>query len=120
MLKRILDVLLANGWSADNLTYGSGGGLLQKMNRDTCRYAFKCSAAKVAGIYRVSTNNRRPIRQTIQGRELKLIQRDGKLITVREEAAQNERDQLVEVFCDGNLVEDWSWDRGRTRADRGF
>ncbi len=32
------------GFSAENLVFGMGGGLLQKINRDTQRFAFKCSA----------------------------------------------------------------------------
>ena len=35
MLERILEHLKVNGWSADNIAFGSGGGLLQKLNRDT-------------------------------------------------------------------------------------
>jgi nicotinamide phosphoribosyltransferase len=42
---RIVDL----GWSAENLVVGSGGGLLQKVNRDTCGFAFKATEAVVAG-----------------------------------------------------------------------
>ena len=35
------------GWSGDNLVLGCGGGLLQKHNRDTLKFAFKCSLAVV-------------------------------------------------------------------------
>jgi len=48
-LPHILSVLEHNGWSADNIAFGSGGGLLQKLNRDTQRFAFKCSAIKREG-----------------------------------------------------------------------
>ncbi len=119
MLARILSSLLDNGWSAENLAYGSGGGLLQKLNRDTCKYAFKCSAAKVAGVYR--DVYKQPV--TDQGKRskagrLKLVNRSGKLLTVREETASGETDELVEVFCDGELLRDWSWNEivGRTEV----
>ena len=36
-------------WSADNIAFGSGGALLQKLNRDTQKCAFKCSFAVVNG-----------------------------------------------------------------------
>jgi len=49
MLEVILEHLKNNGWSADNIAFGSGGGLLQKLNRDTCECAFKCSAVIVNG-----------------------------------------------------------------------
>jgi nicotinamide phosphoribosyltransferase len=45
----ILEVLKTNGWSADNIAFGMGGGLLQKLDRDTQKFAFKCSAAVVGG-----------------------------------------------------------------------
>jgi nicotinamide phosphoribosyltransferase len=44
MLDKILNALEIEGWSADNIAFGSGGGLLQKVDRDTQRFAFKCSA----------------------------------------------------------------------------
>ena len=44
MLPKILDNLKEHGWSGDNIAFGSGGGLLQKLNRDTLKFAFKCSA----------------------------------------------------------------------------
>lgn len=43
MVDEILRTMKAKGWSADNLAMGSGGGLLQKLNRDTCKFAFKAS-----------------------------------------------------------------------------
>jgi nicotinamide phosphoribosyltransferase len=43
-IERIYQAMFQHGWSADNIAFGSGGGLLQKMNRDTQKYAFKCSS----------------------------------------------------------------------------
>jgi nicotinamide phosphoribosyltransferase len=45
----ILENLALNGWSADNITFGMGGALLQKVHRDTQKFAFKCSCATVDG-----------------------------------------------------------------------
>ena len=39
-----------NGWAADNLAFGSGGALLQKLNRDTQKCAFKCCSIGAAGV----------------------------------------------------------------------
>jgi nicotinamide phosphoribosyltransferase len=48
-----LEVILHNlevcGLSASNIAFGMGGGLLQMVNRDTYKFAMKCSAAKVDG-----------------------------------------------------------------------
>ena len=46
-VERILGDVLAEGWSAANLIFGMGGALLQKVNRDTQNFAFKCSAATI-------------------------------------------------------------------------
>jgi len=35
------------GWSADNIAFGMGGGLLQQCDRDTLKFAMKCSAVGV-------------------------------------------------------------------------
>jgi nicotinamide phosphoribosyltransferase len=48
----ILGVLKALEISADNIAFGMGGGLLQKVNRDTQKFAMKCCAAKVDGQWR--------------------------------------------------------------------
>lgn len=39
----ILTVMSINGWSADNVAFGMGGALLQKVNRDTMKWAIKCN-----------------------------------------------------------------------------
>ena len=51
-LQQVLDDMICEGWSIDNIAFGSGGGLLQKVNRDTCRFAMKCSAVEVNGEWR--------------------------------------------------------------------
>ncbi|MCR4286283.1 MAG: nicotinate phosphoribosyltransferase [Candidatus Kaiserbacteria bacterium] len=47
MIDTILGRLKSVGWSADNVAFGSGGGLLQKVDRDTQMFAFKCSATRI-------------------------------------------------------------------------
>ena len=51
-LKEILANMTKHGWAADNLAFGSGGALLQKLNRDTQKCAFKCSEIVVNGVVR--------------------------------------------------------------------
>lgn len=46
-LPKILENLKAAGFSADNIAFGMGGGLLQAWNRDTLRYAMKASAIRI-------------------------------------------------------------------------
>jgi len=48
-IRDILYAMKNNNWSASNIVFGMGGGLLQKINRDTQRFAFKSSAQKRNG-----------------------------------------------------------------------
>ena len=48
-IRGILMNLKFAGYSADNVAFGMGGALLQHMNRDTQKFAMKCSAAKING-----------------------------------------------------------------------
>ena len=45
----MLASLLANGFCTSSVHFGSGGGLLQKINRDSLSCAFKCCAMYVRG-----------------------------------------------------------------------
>ena len=44
-IQSILGAFMAHGWSADNIAFGMGGGLLQQLDRDTQNFALKCSSA---------------------------------------------------------------------------
>ncbi len=48
-IRTILGGFQAYGWSADNIAFGMGGALLQQVDRDTQKFAMKCSAACVNG-----------------------------------------------------------------------
>lgn len=43
-IRSILGAFTSLGWSADNIAFGMGGGLLQQVDRDTQKFAMKCSA----------------------------------------------------------------------------
>jgi nicotinamide phosphoribosyltransferase len=48
-IPKIIDNLLDAGYAIDNLAFGMGGGLLQQCNRDTYKFAMKCSAVCIDG-----------------------------------------------------------------------
>ncbi len=48
-VEQILQLMYDKRLSADNICFGMGGGLLQKVNRDTMKFAIKCSAIKING-----------------------------------------------------------------------
>lgn len=51
-IMRVLSWMKTKRWSAENIAFGMGGGLLQKVNRDTHKFAMKLSAVKVHGEWR--------------------------------------------------------------------
>lgn len=107
------------GFSADNIAFGSGGGLLQKLNRDTLQFAFKCAAVTVNGVDREVFKQpvTDPGKRSKSGR-MKLIKTEGPhgsgYQTVKPE--QPGEDQLVEVFRDGTILREWRFSDVRDRA----
>lgn len=51
-IDKILSATEKWGWAASNFAFGSGGDLMQNVNRDTLKMAIKCSAIKVNGEWR--------------------------------------------------------------------
>ncbi len=115
-LFQILNAMAYAGWSADNIAFGSGGGLLQKLNRDTCRFAFKCSSVTINGEEQIVYKN--PItaenKQSKAGR-LKLVNDHTGFHTFSE--GNYGLDCLKEVFRDGKLVTEYTFSDVRGRAD---
>tara|TARA_Y100000034_G_C6910429_1_gene424500 strand:+ start:14158 stop:15543 length:1386 start_codon:yes stop_codon:yes gene_type:complete len=116
MLPEILEAMERAGWSADNIAFGSGGGLLQKLNRDTLKFAFKCCSANVDGEERDVFKD--PV--TDQGKgskrgQLILTQDDdGAYETIQDDGKTE--DILEEVFRDGELLVDHTLSEVRERA----
>ena len=50
-IRCILGSFQAYGWSADNIAFGMGGALLQQVDRDTQKFAMKCSSAEINGTW---------------------------------------------------------------------
>ncbi|MEJ2406861.1 MAG: nicotinate phosphoribosyltransferase [Candidatus Thiodiazotropha sp.] len=115
-IAEILAAMKARGQSADNIAFGMGGALLQKVNRDTQRFAMKASAICIDGqwkdIYKDPVTD--PCKRSKAGR-LALVEEGGRLITIRQEKAAG-RNRLVEVFRNGELLQEWNLEQIRERA----
>lgn len=48
-IRKVLETLKSAGWSADNISFGMGGNLLQNLNRDSQSFAIKCSSGVFDG-----------------------------------------------------------------------
>lgn len=101
----ILEAIMAAGFSADNLAFGSGGGLLQKVNRDTQRFAFKCCQVIIDGqAHTVAKSPSTDHTKNSKGGYLKLIKDDGTYKTVDMDGPGI--DLLEIVFTNGDLHRD--------------
>jgi len=122
-LPGILEAIMNAGFSVDNVGFGSGGGLAQKVNRDTCKFAFKCSNIMVDGesreVYKQPIDD--PGKNSKKGK-MKLVldytwtDKDilPRYITV--EASDLRKDELVEVYRNGRSLVDETFDQVRERA----
>ena len=107
---------MADGWSADNVAFGMGGALLQKVHRDLMSFALKGSAIRVNGVDRDLYKD--PVTDSMKrskpGR-LELVRDDrGVLTTVTPDDPRP--DELVTVFEDGELLVDQRFSDVRARA----
>jgi len=118
-LGKILDTIIKAGFSAENVTFGMGGGLLQQVTRDTMSWAMKASAVRINGewkeIFKDPITSRS--KRSKKGR-LALVQDDnGKVSTVKEETlADTDSNLLRDVFVDGKLLVDDSLTTIRERT----
>lgn len=116
MLPKILYSLRQDGWSTDNVAFGCGGALLQKVNRDTQKFAIKCSNIQVNGQNREVFKNpvSDPGKASKKGK-LKLVLTPGKQwLTVP--ADHSAPDELCTVYENGKLYVDETLDIIRERA----
>ncbi len=94
----ILRAMEQDGFSIDNIAFGMGGGLLQQLDRDTQKFAFKCSSI------------------TIDGKEHD-VWKDP--VTDAGKASKRGRFDdlpLVEVFRDGNLIKEYTFNEVRANT----
>jgi nicotinamide phosphoribosyltransferase len=120
-IQRILAELALHSFSAENMVFGMGGGLLQKVNRDTQRFAFKASAIKRDGewhdVYKQPLDESKASKK---GRLALAFRESGEYVTITEGQIQSfdllKPNVLQTVFEDGKLLVDQSFTDIRRRA----
>ena len=115
----ILNILLDNGYSTENLALGMGSGMIQELRRDTYKFAMKNSSITVNGIERDVFKD--PItdhgKKSKAGR-LDLIIDNGEYKTVKliGGAISDSKSVMRVVYENGKLIVDDNLDTIRTRA----
>ena len=116
----IQEAVMSAGFAVENLAFGMGGALLQQVDRDTQKFATKASEATIGGkrydVYKNPVTD--PVKRSKRGR-MKLVRAMGThgeyhtTVSLSEEG----EDRLVEVFRDGELLVDQTFDEVKERAD---
>jgi len=98
-IDRMLGFIEQRGYAASNMAFGSGGDIMQNVTRDTCKFAFKCSAVEIDGQWYDVFKD--PI--TDPGKQSK--------------AGKQEHDHLTTVYDAGALRKNHTMEEIRTRSD---
>jgi len=114
-IEKILIAVSEAGYSVECLVFGMGGGLLQKVDRDTQRTAIKCSAQKTEGVWvDIQKNPMDESKKSKAGRLALIINESGEFATIPEESTKN--DLMKTVFENGKLLIDYNFKEIRDRA----
>ena len=125
-IRSILASFRCKGWASSNIVFGMGGGLLQKVNRDTQRFAIKCSAqyrdGKWVDIFKSPLDS---TKKSKKGRLALIKDEEGIFHTVSENVADpdvaifNGKEYpniLIPVFKNGELLKDYTFEEVRANA----
>jgi nicotinamide phosphoribosyltransferase len=114
----ILEAVVAAGFCVSNIVFGMGGKLLQGVDRDTQKFAFKCSWAQVNG------KGREVFKQpkTDSGKNskkglIKLARTEFNQLCTIPLTDTKYDDILVPVFENGEILRSWTLDEVRKLAD---
>jgi len=123
-IRTILGSFQAYGYSADNIAFGMGGALLQQVDRDTQRFAMKCSSALINGKWidvqkdpvTDSGKKSKAGRVTLWNSGGEWISAVNKPTGWHDKGIGDFVDALQEVYRDGKLVKEISFEQVRANA----
>ena len=115
-IRDILFAMFMNGWSAENIIFGMGGGLHQKVNRDTQRTAFKCSSQMFNNIWHDVYKKPQDLSKASKRGRLALVKDGETFVTVREDELNGRKDYLELVFENGQMIKEYSFEEVRKNS----
>ncbi|HEX5961667.1 MAG TPA: nicotinate phosphoribosyltransferase [Rhodanobacteraceae bacterium] len=129
-IRLILERITHAGYSTDNIAFGMGGALLQKLNRDTQKFALKCSAARIGGKWmdvfkdpvtdhaKASKRGRLTLaRHRGYGTFKTLTLPDNAIAADAQALGQGWEDAMGTVWENGERLRDWSFAEVRKRSE---
>jgi nicotinamide phosphoribosyltransferase len=127
----ILDMMVEEGFAVENIAFGMGGALLQKVDRDTQKFAIKCSSIVINGEEVDIQKN--PIEINEKGERVQSFKKSksGKLKLIHHDDEYNNSDEyetiqhckdfsgdiLVNIFENGQILKEWTFEEIRERAE---
>ena len=102
-----------------NIIFGSGGGLLQQITRDTHKFAFKACQITTAsqGTYPVFKRTGDKSSKTI-GKMMVVLDSNGDHETIAYDENRLDENQLQVVYEAGFLIKDFSWEEVRANVQK--
>jgi nicotinamide phosphoribosyltransferase len=123
-LDQILKTVTDLGFSAENWVFGSGGGLLQKFDRDTLKFAIKASYGEKEVDGKIVGFNIQKDPITSSGKkskagQLKLAKKDGEFMTITSDYEYFDHivDEMDVVFENGEIKRRQTFEEIRTLAN---
>ncbi|TKS90706.1 Nicotinamide phosphoribosyltransferase [Collichthys lucidus] len=120
-LQEIVEGMKEHKWSIENIAFGSGGALLQKLTRDLLNCSFKCSYVVTNGlgvnVFKDPVAD--PNKRSKKGRLSLHRTQSGDFVTLEEGKGDLEEygvDLLHTVFQNGNIVKTYTFDEVRDNA----
>lgn len=121
-IESILSYMEQSGYSSDNIVFGMGGALHQKLNRDTLKFALKCSI-----VYLKDGTTREVYKDPITDKgklskkgKLDLVKIDGEFVTLTDGVTPESmglKSELVEFYNNGTIFCDYKLDEIRSFID---
>ncbi len=127
----ILDMMVEEGFAVENIAFGMGGALLQKVDRDTQKFAIKCSSIVINGEEVEVQKN--PIEINERGERVQSFKKSkaGRLKLIQHVDEYNNSDEyetiqhckdfsgdiLVNIFENGHILKEWTFEEVRERAE---
>lgn len=119
-IEAILASMKIRKQSADNIAFGMGGALLQKVDRDTMNFAMKASAAKIDGLWRDVYKD--PItdkgKRSKKGRLAVVKDQQKGYKTIRENDLGQRENVLQIVYSNGEILKTYNFDEVRKNVER--
>ncbi|MDR0408585.1 MAG: hypothetical protein LBH45_06705, partial [Campylobacteraceae bacterium] len=110
VIDKVLSLITKNSWNVDNVNFGVGAALLQKVNRDIYSFAYKASAIKIDGKWRGICKNpiTDPSKKSKSGR-IGAEFASGKYI-LKDLDKDKFENALETVYLNGDLVKEYKFE----------